>query len=152
MTPLLESLELEIPENIRMTYRRMLYRTPRDIREDSEFQHKLLTFLKLGNETAARQYIAIQKVKLIEQLSLIKRHARDVVEVHPPDEAVEASEVDTEGDAEPAGESDAAAGAEENGDSGDEVNAAAAETVPQDQTVAPDETGDQAAEAGNPES
>ena len=75
-----EGLELEVPEKIRGTFRRMLYRSPKKVREDPEYQVRLLTFLKLGNESAARQFIAIQKVHLIEQLSLIKRHARDVAD------------------------------------------------------------------------
>jgi hypothetical protein len=75
-----ESPELEVPDRIRGTFRRMLSKSPHDIREDPEYQRRLLTFLKLGNESAARQFIAIGKAHLIEQLSLIKRHARDVVE------------------------------------------------------------------------
>lgn len=75
-----ETPELEVPDRIQGTFKRMLYRSPREIREDPTYQLKLLTFLKLGNESTARQFIAIQKIHLFEQLSLIKKHARDVVD------------------------------------------------------------------------
>ena len=70
---------LEVPAAIRGTFKRMLYRAPREIRDDQDFQRKLLTFLKMGNESLARQFIAVHKIQLIDQLSLIKKHARDVV-------------------------------------------------------------------------
>ena len=155
MTPMLESSELEIPDNIRMTYRRMLYRTPRDIREDQEFQHKLLTFLKLGNESAARQYIAIRKVKLIEQLSLIKRHARDVVEVQTEDDDGEIrvesgtdAEIDVEGDA-PSQSTEESGG---NDDPGNETQAAAQGSVPQDPASTAENAEGQATDSATPTS
>ncbi|MGB5986205.1 MAG: hypothetical protein WBG37_12945 [Desulfobacterales bacterium] len=106
MTPLLDTPELNVPENLRGTFRRMLYRIPREIRDDPAIQQKLLTFLKMGNETTARQFIAIQKVKLIDQLTIIQRHARDVVEEDTDSDVEddESDDLDGSGATDPNGE------------------------------------------------
>jgi hypothetical protein len=67
------TLDLDIPEKLQSTFRRIMKRVPSELKEDSEFQRTLSLYLKIGGEKLARQRIELTKKKFQEGYLLIKR-------------------------------------------------------------------------------
>jgi hypothetical protein len=65
--------ELEIPDELCATYKRVMRRVPNELRGDTEFLRKIMVYLKIGGEKLARQRIEITKKPFREGYSLINR-------------------------------------------------------------------------------
>jgi hypothetical protein len=77
--------ELDIPENLLSTYRRVMKKTPNELKEDLEFQKKISQYLKIGGEKLARQRIELTKQQFQEGYLLINR----LVPEQNPEDAVD---------------------------------------------------------------
>ncbi|MBA3027629.1 MAG: hypothetical protein FP816_02280 [Desulfobacteraceae bacterium] len=88
--------ELEIPENLLSTYRRLIKKAPSEQKEDVEFQKKILIYLKAGGEKLAKQRIELTKQKFQEGYLLINRLVPDQ---NPEDTGEEEAENEDSDDA-----------------------------------------------------
>ena len=78
--------DLDIPEKLQSTFRRIMKRVPSDLKEDVEFQKTLSLYLKIGGEKLARQRIELTKKKFQEGYLLIKRLVPEQTEDETSDE------------------------------------------------------------------
>ncbi len=53
----------KIPQELQYVYRRMLQRTLRPLRNDPEYQKKILAYIKIGGEELAKQHLLVEKVR-----------------------------------------------------------------------------------------
>lgn len=72
--------KLEIPESLSSPFRRLMNRIPLEFRENEELQAKCLAYLKLGGFTLALQRLESACLPFLEELTMFKRHLRDVPE------------------------------------------------------------------------
>ena len=72
--------DLDIPEKLLPTFRRLLKRLPSELKEDLEFQKLLSLYLKIGGEKLARQRIELTTKKFQDGYLLIKRLVPDQVQ------------------------------------------------------------------------
>jgi hypothetical protein len=77
--------EIEIPENLLSTYRRVMKKAANEWKEDLEFQKKISIYLKVGGEKLARQRIELTKQQFQEGYLLINR----LVPEQNPEDAVD---------------------------------------------------------------
>jgi hypothetical protein len=59
--------DLNIPDELKGTFKRLMYRVPREHRGDSHAQKIIQLYLKLGGEKLAKQYIEIIKLHVREK-------------------------------------------------------------------------------------
>lgn len=60
---------IHIPENLRMTFKRLLFRLPEAIRDDVQLQKTLLVYLKFGGEKMAHHCIKKCQMNLQDEVS-----------------------------------------------------------------------------------
>ena len=65
--------DLCIPENLLSTFRRVMKKVPNELKEDMEFQKKIVIYLKVGGEKLAKQRIELIKKQFQEGYLLINR-------------------------------------------------------------------------------
>ncbi len=65
--------ELNIPQELKSSYKRVMKRAPSELREDVEFQKTTLIYLRLGGEKLARQRIEITKKQFREGYLVLDR-------------------------------------------------------------------------------
>jgi len=65
--------DLDIPEELTSTFKRVIRRIPKELKEDTEFLKNLLIYLKIGGEKLARQRIEITKKPFREGYLLLNR-------------------------------------------------------------------------------
>jgi hypothetical protein len=58
---------LNIPDELQGTYKRLMYRVPEKLRSDSHTQKIIQLYLKLGGEKLARQHIETIKLRVREE-------------------------------------------------------------------------------------
>lgn len=58
---------LNIPDELQGTFKRLIYRVPEKLRFDSHTHKTLQLYLKLGGEKLAKQYIEIIKLRIREE-------------------------------------------------------------------------------------
>ena len=88
--------ELEIPENLLSTFRRIMKKAPNEQKEDVDFQKKILIYLKAGGEKLAKQRIELTKQQFQEGYLLINRLVPDQ---NPEDTGEDETENDDSDDA-----------------------------------------------------
>ena len=66
---------LNIPEELQGTFKRLMSRVPEKLRIDSHIQRIIQLYLKLGGEKLAKQYIEIIKLRVREEERLKKAEA-----------------------------------------------------------------------------
>ena len=66
---------LNIPDELRGTFKRLMNRVPEKLRSDSHTQKSIQLYLKLGGEKLAKQHIEILKLRVREQERQIKAEA-----------------------------------------------------------------------------
>lgn len=57
---------LNIPDELQGTFKRLMYRVPEKLRSDSHTQKTIQLYLKLGGEKLAKQHIEIIKLRVRE--------------------------------------------------------------------------------------
>jgi len=67
---------LNIPDELQGTFRRLMYRVPEKLRSDSHTQKIIQLFLKLGGEKLAKQQIEIIKWRVREEERQKKAEAK----------------------------------------------------------------------------
>jgi hypothetical protein len=65
--------EIEIPEELKLTFKRIIKKAPCELREEIELQKTTLVYLKLGGEKLARQRIELTKKQFREGYLLLDR-------------------------------------------------------------------------------
>jgi hypothetical protein len=65
--------DLEIPEELKSTFKRVMRRVPHELKGDLEFLKNLLVYLKMGGEKLAKQRIEITKKPFREGYLLLNR-------------------------------------------------------------------------------
>ncbi|MFO7964449.1 MAG: hypothetical protein R6U50_11045 [Desulfobacterales bacterium] len=65
--------ELDIPEGLKFSYKRVMKRAPSELKEDVDFQRKTLIYLRIGGERLARQRIEITKKQFREGYLFLDR-------------------------------------------------------------------------------
>ena len=65
--------DLEIPEEMASTFKRVMRRVPNELKGDTEFLRNLLIYVKIGGEKLARQRIEITKKPFREGYLLLNR-------------------------------------------------------------------------------
>ena len=58
---------LNIPDELQGTFKRLMYRVPEKLRSDNHTQKIIQLYLKLGGEKLAKQYIEIIKLRVREE-------------------------------------------------------------------------------------
>jgi len=58
---------LNIPEDLQGTFKRLMYRVPEKFRSDSHTQKIIQLYLKIGGEKLAKQHIEIIKLRVREE-------------------------------------------------------------------------------------
>ena len=58
---------LNIPDELQGTFKRLMYRVPEKLRSDSHIQKIIQLYLKLGGEKLAKQHIEIIKLRVREE-------------------------------------------------------------------------------------
>ena len=58
---------LNIPDELQGTFKRLMYRVPEKLRSDSHTQKTIQLYLKLGGEKMAKQHIEIIKLRVREE-------------------------------------------------------------------------------------
>jgi hypothetical protein len=58
---------LNIPEELQGTFKRLMYRVPEKLRSDSHTQKIIQLYLKMGGEKLAKQHIEIIKLRVREE-------------------------------------------------------------------------------------
>lgn len=58
---------LNIPDELQGTFKRLMYRVPEKLRSDSHTQKIIQLYLKLGGEKLAKQHIEIIKLRVREE-------------------------------------------------------------------------------------
>jgi len=81
--------ELNIPEELIGSFRRIQRALPEYLRNDAEFLKKILAYLKLGGDKLARQSVEILQKQFDQEFLLIKRRFSE--EPSEEDEGVEES-------------------------------------------------------------
>ena len=71
---------LQVPDSLRMTFKRMLHRLPADKREDIGLQKSILLFLKLGGERLARARIKLAVSPFPKNFSVVKLRPQPIIE------------------------------------------------------------------------
>lgn len=82
---------IPVPDEYRMTFKRLLNRIPKKKRYNKKLQETLLVCMKLGGEELTRQRIKLEKVKFAEKPELFKRRA-PIVPKEPVDSTPVADE------------------------------------------------------------
>ncbi len=82
--------ELNIPEEILGSFRRIQRSLPEYLKNDTEFLEKILVYLKLGGDKFARQRIEMIQKQFDQEFFLIKRRFSE--EPSEEDEEVDESE------------------------------------------------------------
>jgi hypothetical protein len=65
--------EIEIPEEMKLTFKRIIKRVPNELREEISLQKTTLVYLKLGGEKLAKQRIELTKKQFREGYLLLDR-------------------------------------------------------------------------------
>jgi hypothetical protein len=81
---------LQIPDNLQMTFKRMLHRLPASKRNNIDLQKSILLFLELGGERLARARMKLILAPFPENLSVVKLRPQPIVA-----EAIDADEDDS---------------------------------------------------------
>jgi hypothetical protein len=81
--------ELNIPEELKSSYRRVMKKASRELREDVEFQKMTLIYLRLGGEKLARQRIEITKKQFREGYLVLDRLVPEEAQDDSTEETVE---------------------------------------------------------------
>ena len=66
---------LNIPDELQGTFKRLMYRVPEKLRSDSHTQKIIQLYLKLGGEKLAKQHIETIKLRVREEKRQIKAEA-----------------------------------------------------------------------------
>jgi hypothetical protein len=66
---------LNIPDELQGTFKRLMYRVPEKLRSDSHTQRIIQLYLKLGGEKMAKQHIEIIKLRVREEKRQSKAEA-----------------------------------------------------------------------------
>ncbi len=66
---------LNIPDELQGTFKRLMYRVPEKLRSDSHTQKIIQLYLKLGGEKLAKQHIEIIKLRVREEKRQSKAEA-----------------------------------------------------------------------------
>jgi hypothetical protein len=77
---------IPVPEEYRMTFKRLLTRVPKKKRYDKKLQETLLMCMRVGGEALTRQRIKLEKVKFAEKPELFKRRV-PVIPKEPVDDS-----------------------------------------------------------------
>jgi hypothetical protein len=80
--------ELEVPEELKLTFKRIIKRASNELREEIELQKTTLVYLKLGGERLARQRIELTKKQFREGYLLLDRLMPEDAEDETPEETV----------------------------------------------------------------
>jgi hypothetical protein len=63
----------DVPEKLRLTYRRLLHRLPPELRDDERQLNTLLVYLKIGGERMARHFIELSRVAFQGKIVFMKK-------------------------------------------------------------------------------
>ena len=66
---------LNIPDELQGTFKRLMYRVPEKLRSDSHTQRIIQLYLKLGGEKMAKQHIEIIKLRVRDEKRQSKAEA-----------------------------------------------------------------------------
>jgi hypothetical protein len=66
---------LIIPDELQGTFKRLMYRVPEKLRNDSHTQKIIQLYLKLGGEKLAKQHIEVIKLRVREEERQMKAEA-----------------------------------------------------------------------------
>ena len=89
--------ELQVPDSLQMTFKRMLHSLPADRRKDIDLQKSILLFLKLGGERLARARIKLAASPFPKNFSVVKLRPQPIA-----DDPVKETEADPKTQAEDA--------------------------------------------------
>lgn len=78
---------LEIPDSLSGSFKRLMNRIPEHLRDNRELQEKCLAYLKLGGFSLALQRLQSACIPFLEELTMFKRHLREVPEEENLDDA-----------------------------------------------------------------
>ena len=78
--------EIEIPEEFKLTFKRIIKKAPNELRVELELQKTTLVYLKLGGEKLARQRIELTKKQFREGYLLLDRLIPEDAEDDVPEE------------------------------------------------------------------
>ncbi len=84
-----------VPEELRVSYKRMLNLAPDELCDDPNFQQAILLYLKIGGEKLARQHIKVATQPFCAEFTIKQRPAEEIV-----DEEDENKDENKEGDEE----------------------------------------------------
>ena len=79
--------QLEIPDNLNGSFKLLMSRIPENLRDNRELQQKCLAYLKLGGYSLALQRLQSACIPFLEELTMFKRHLREVPEEESLDDA-----------------------------------------------------------------
>lgn len=79
--------QLEIPDNLSGSFNRLMSRVPQNLRDNRELQEKCLTYLKLGGFSLALQRLESACLPFLDELTMFRRHLREVPEEESLDDA-----------------------------------------------------------------
>ena len=80
---------LNIPDELQGTFKRLMNRVPEKFRSDSHTQKTLQLYLKLGGEKMAKQHIEIIKLRVREEERLNKAKANASEESDEGDDSID---------------------------------------------------------------
>lgn len=80
---------LNIPDELQGTLKRLMYRVPEKLRNDSHTQRIIQLYLKLGGEKMAKQHIEIIKLRVHEEERLNKDRANASEESDMGDDSID---------------------------------------------------------------
>jgi hypothetical protein len=104
--------KLDIPDDLKHSFQRILRRIPHEIRDDSGFLDTAVVYLKLGGERLARQWIEVAKARRRLELNLMRKIRREEAmiraataeEVEEQEEAAQDENGDADGEEDHEGE------------------------------------------------
>ena len=71
---------VEIPDILHGSFKRLMSRIPENLRDNRELQEKCLAYLKLGGYSLALHRLESACLPFLEELTMFKRHLREVPE------------------------------------------------------------------------
>ena len=80
--------EIEIPEELKLTFMRIIKRVPNELREETSLQKTTLVYLKLGGEKLAKQRIELTKKQFREGYLLLDRLVPEDAEEETTEEPI----------------------------------------------------------------
>lgn len=80
---------LNIPEELQGTFKRLMNRVPEKLKIDSHIQKIIQLYLKLGGEKLAKQYIEIIKLRVREEERQKKAEANSSERLDTGDESID---------------------------------------------------------------